>query len=194
MSGLSSTDVLGNHLRDIYGKFMLIKIFVDGEDDIKEKYRVEADKHNHKVANDISMIDAGFDLYAPKQITLRKNQVNKVDYQICCAAQMHFYNTNTMEKTECNTGFYMYPRSSISKSPFRLANNVGIIDAGYRGHLMGMFDLAHYAEDERDIQKFERHLQICAPGLLPIIVEIVPRMEDLGEQTARGTGGFGSTG
>ena len=34
----------------------------------------------------------------------------------------------------------MYPRSSIYKTPLRLANNTGIIDSGYRGNLMGAFD------------------------------------------------------
>ena len=72
------------------------------------------------------------------------------------------------------------------------ANNVGIIDAGYRGHLMGMFDVIY--ENETIINKFDRHLQICAPGLIPIIVEMVNSKEDLGEKTARGDGGFGSTG
>ena len=86
----------------------------------------------------------------------------------------------------------MYPRSSISKSPLRLANNVGIIDAGYRGHLIGMFDLP--SGNTEHIKKFDRYLQICAPGLVPIIVEVVNQKEDLGEETERGDGGFGSTG
>jgi len=37
-------------------------------------------------------------------------------------------------------------------------------------------------------------MQICAPNLMPIHVTIVEKLEDLGEQTLRGTGGFGSTG
>jgi dUTP pyrophosphatase len=91
-----------------------------------------------------------------------------------------------------NTGFYMYPRSSISKSYLRLANNVGIIDAGYRGHLIGMFDVIYH--DTVTVNKLERHLQICAPNLIPIIVDLVETIEELGENTARGHGGFGSTG
>ena len=86
----------------------------------------------------------------------------------------------------------MYPRSSISKSNLRLANNVGIIDAGYRGHLIGMFDVIY--TDGITIEKFDRNLQICAPGLIPIIAELVTSMDDLGEKTLRGEGGFGSTG
>jgi hypothetical protein len=43
-------------------------------------------------------------------------------------------------------------------------------------------------------KKYERYIQICAPGLAPIIVEIVRTKEELGEETVRGAGGFGSTG
>ena len=100
-----------------------------------------------------------------------------------------------------NTGYYMYPRSSLSKTQLRLANSTGIIDAGYRGHLMGMFDVVNipkneYENKEADYfgRKFDRYLQICAPGLVPIIVQIVNSMEELGEETVRGADGFGSTG
>ena len=93
----------------------------------------------------------------------------------------------------------MYPRSSLSKTQLRLANSVGIIDAGYRGHLMGMFDVVNIdPDDDKDAdyfgKKFDRYLQICAPGLVPIVVEIVNTKEELGEETERGDGGFGSTG
>ncbi len=100
-----------------------------------------------------------------------------------------------------NTGYYMYPRSSLSKTQLRLANSVGIIDAGYRGHLMGMFDVvnvpqSNHENKEADYfgQKYDRYLQICAPGLVPIIVEIVETKDELGTETERGDGGFGSTG
>ena len=33
--------------------------------------------------------------------------------------------------------YFMYPRSSISKTPLRLINSVGIIDKDYRGNVMG---------------------------------------------------------
>jgi len=201
MTEFTTPETLGNHLLSIYGRYMLLKIFVDGEEDLKDKYNEAADIHNQKILLTPEMIDAGFDLYAPNRITFKQDQVNKIDYQICCSAQMVFYNVTTLEKTSYNTGFYMYPRSSISKSQIRLANNVGIIDAGYRGHLMGMFD-SFYVENVDQtktptpiqINKVERHLQICAPGLVPVIVEVAPSKECLGEKTQRGEGGFGSTG
>lgn len=101
-------------------------------------------------------------------------------------------------------GFYLYPRSSISKTRMRLANSVGIIDAGYRGDLIaavdtiGLFgstDIWHiWKETLSPINKYDRYFQVCAPDLSPFLVHIVSNEADLGRPTARGTGGFGSTG
>jgi dUTP pyrophosphatase len=90
--------------------------------------------------------------------------------------------------------FYMYPRSSISKSNFRLANNVGIIDSGYRGNLGAYFDTFSYYSDSYVMEKMSRYIQLCNSRLEPFKVVIVDNVELLGEPTARGTGGFGSTG
>ena len=43
------------------------------------------------------------------------------------------------------------------------------------------------------LDKYVRLVQICAPGLLPILVKIVDTKEELGS-SIRGEGGFGSTG
>ena len=175
------------NLLNIYGRYMHLKIFVDDNDvDLKNIYLTAANLHNNKIANNPGMIDAGFDILTANNQLLFKKCVNKVDFKIICVSTM------VLQNGIYNTGFYMYPRSSISKSPLRLANNIGIIDAGYRGHLMGMFDLVTMQDE--NIEKFDRYLQICAPGLVPIFVEIVDSKEDLGEQTERGEGGFGSTG
>eukprot|EP01068_Selenidium_serpulae_P015262 Selendium_serpulae@DN6192_c0_g1_i8.p1 len=34
-----------------------------------------------------------------------------------------------------NVSFLIFPRSSISKTPLRLSNSIGLIDSGYRGEL-----------------------------------------------------------
>jgi dUTP pyrophosphatase len=184
----SQLQELSINFLDKYNKYMLLKIFIDSHDvELINKYSEAIKDHNTNMfINDINYIDAGFDIFCPEINRFTSTKVNKLDYKIICSAQI-------MKKGRSyNTGFYMYPRSSISKSSLRLANNVGIIDAGYRGHLIGMFDVIY--ENETIINKFDRHLQICAPGLIPIIVEMVNSKEDLGEKTARGDGGFGSTG
>jgi dUTPase len=102
------------------------------------------------------------------------------------------------------SGFYLYPRSSISKTRMRLANSVGIIDAGYRGDIIaavdtiGIFgsnDIWHvWKETLSPIQKYDRYFQLCAPDLSAFLVHIVDTEAELGAPTTRGQGGFGSTG
>jgi dUTPase len=102
------------------------------------------------------------------------------------------------------SGFYLYPRSSISKTRMRLANSVGIIDAGYRGDIIaavdtiGLFgsnDIWHvWKETLSPIKKYDRYFQLCAPDLSPFLVHIVDTEAELGAPTTRGQGGFGSTG
>lgn len=209
-----------NSLLNTYEKVMVLNVFVDSNDEnLKHTYINAANTHNNKVIHLQQHIDAGFDLFAPGNqgeafnhygIEIPffgpgredRNPVNKLDFMVSCSAQM------VTDGGKCfNTGYYMYPRSSLSKTRLRLANSVGIIDSGYRGHLTGMFDVVNidsninnnfnnYHNSEADFwgRKFDRYVQICAPGLVPILVQVVDTMEELGGETARGGGGFGSTG
>lgn len=177
---MSVKDVLRN-----YEKCMYLKIFVDGEDELKEIYFHSAKKHNEKILSNMEHIDAGFDLFAPVAAN-RSVAVLKMDFNISCSAQMYCDTDKSF-----NTGYYMHPRSSLSKTNLRLANSTGIIDSGYRGHIIGMFDVI---DGDCNVSQYERLVQICAPSLVPILVEIVDSKEELGEKTERGDGGFGSTG
>lgn len=177
-----------SQLLNIYGRYMVLKIFLDTNDTIlKNKYIDAANSHNSDLVNNPTMIDAGFDLFNPEFYTALSS-LNKIDFKVICSAVMVLDSGKIY-----NTGYYMYPRSSLSKTKLRLANSTGIIDAGYRGHLMGMFDLIG-TDLLYSVQQHDRLLQICAPGLVPIIVEVVNSVKELGEQTKRGDGGFGSTG
>jgi dUTP pyrophosphatase len=163
-----------------YDKVMRLRIFVSNNDDeLKQRYQNAAALHNSNVLNN-DFLDAGFDLFVPVSHEINNNNNNitllKVNHQVQCCAQM-YTDTNKV----FNTGYYMDPRSSISKTSYRLANSRGIIDSGYRGNLIGMFDVinpnkSHDAPTE--IQKFDRLLQICAPGLVPIYVEIVNSLSE----------------
>lgn len=182
-----------------YDKVLTLKIFVSNNDnELKGLYHDITKKHNEKAFNNISHIDAGFDLYLPNTMTFHGpnegdlNPVNKVDFGICCSAQII-----TDSNKIYNSGYYLHPRSSLSKTQLRLANSTGIVDAGYRGNIIGMFDVVNTRPHEVAVyfgKKHDRYLQICAPGLIPILVEIVNSKEELGEDTERGDGGFGSTG
>ena len=84
--------------------------------------------------------------------------------------------------------YYLYPRSSIAKTPLRLANSVGIIDSGYTGHLKAMVD----CWDNFEIKKGMRLFQLCAPDLKPFDKIVI--VHSLSKETNRGDKGFGSTG
>lgn len=87
--------------------------------------------------------------------------------------------------------YYLYARSSISKTPLRMANNVGIIDSGYRGQLIGMVDCIYPIQSPLELTIGTRLFQICSPNLEKITAVY---LVDTLENTVRGAGGFGSTG
>ena len=73
-----------------------------------------------------------------------------------------------------------------------LANGTGIIDSGYRGPIIGAFRNISNQQERYVVEQNARLLQLCAPDLRPIVVELVN--ESFFETTERGEGGFGSTG
>ena len=171
-----------------YHNIMYLKIFVDDPDyELKIIYQEAATNHNNKIENNSQFIDAGFDLYLPTNynkttesydntlVFQNDGTVKNVDFKIKCSAKMY-----SSPDREYNTGYYMFPRSSISKGRLRLANSVGIIDAGYRENLVSMFDLTPNPMDDYIVNKYDKLIQICAPSLVPIIVEIVDTIDDLG--------------
>jgi dUTP pyrophosphatase len=91
----------------------------------------------------------------------------------------------------------LLPRSSLSFTPFRLANSIGLIDSGFRGELRAMVDInltkAINQNDVYTIHNGTRLFQICQHNFLPWtrveIVDVLPAAAD-----NRGSEGFGSTG
>jgi len=92
------------------------------------------------------------------------------------------------------------PRSSIYKTPFRLANSIGLIDAGYRGEAQMKVDIIHAPEHQMNdtnvnmfMDRGNRLFQVVQHNFLPwkrilLVNELPPANDD------RGVGGFGSTG
>ena len=124
--------------------------------------------------------DAGLDLYCPGDLTILPNETTKIDLKIQCEG--------VCDNDGKNVCYYLYPRSSISKTPLRLANSVGIIDAGYRGNIMAVVD--NISAESYQIQKGQRLFQICGRFLEPINLTLVDTLSE----SERGNGGFGSTG
>ena len=161
-------------------------MYIDTPDsELIERYNDKADEHNINVETN-KYPDSGFDLFLPDETMFISYQSNFVNFCVKTSMVKH------ENGQDIPTGFYMYPRSSISKTKVRLANCMGIIDSGYRGCLGGYFDVVHTQTNET-IQRFHRLVQICSPTLEPFNVVIVDNPDMLGV-TSRGTGGFGSTG
>lgn len=122
--------------------------------------------------------DAGMDLYCPHQLIIEPNETLLIKMGIACE----------MTDEYLPVSFMLAPRSSISKTPLRMSNSIGIIDSGYRGEIMASVD--NISNEDYMITPGQRLFQIVHPTLYPFNVDVV---EELSE-TERGDGGFGSTG
>jgi dUTP pyrophosphatase len=120
--------------------------------------------------------DSGIDLFTTFVEALPGNMA-KIDFQIQC---------ELLENSK-NIGYLLVPRSSIVKTPYRMANSVGVIDASYRGNIMAFVD----SKDGSIPEIGTRLFQIICGDLKPIDkIEVVSELSP----TERGAGGFGSTG
>jgi dUTP pyrophosphatase len=119
--------------------------------------------------------DSGFDLYLPDDVFFPSETTVFVRFGVSA-------------KTVSGSGFWLLPRSSISKTPLRFANSVGLIDPDYRGSLIAA--VWNPTKEAYHMKKGTRIAQVCLPSLMPFRVEWI---ENLNE-TLRGSGGFGSTG
>jgi dUTPase len=160
-------------------------------------YKEKVEAHNNKV-RESQCADSGFDLLIPFDYSEHENgytdnHISKVTFRAPLSVKC------SMSRFNRPSGYYLYPRSSIVKTPFRLSNSVGIIDSGYRGEIMAVVDNIDSANNDMKVcirkymSRMTRMFQICSPTLEPFLVEIVDSEEHLGS-TERGNGGFGSTG
>jgi dUTP pyrophosphatase len=178
------SELLLKFIRSYTGKqYAVLKVAITNPDtDFVNQYAKHISNHNHSVTYD-KFPNAGFDLLTPENKKIPGNTSESTLVSLGVKCEM----TDNMNAP---TGYYMYPRSSISKTVLMLANHVGIIDSGYRGNLMAAFrnlDSADYT-----IEKNTRLVQITHPSLCPIFVKLVDESEL--SDTTRGEGGFGSTG
>lgn len=99
-----------------------------------------------------------------------------------------FYRTGIRVQPAFGWYFDLVPRSSISKTGYMLANGVGVIDRAYVGEIL--VPLIKIDPSAPDLQLPARLVQIIPRQI--IAAELV-EVDELGG-TARGEGGFGSTG
>ena len=119
--------------------------------------------------------DAGLDLFVIEEQTVEAGKTAWINLGISC---------ETAEKRP----YFLMPRSSISKTPIRLCNSIGLIDAGYRGEIMAAVD--NIKHEDYIINLGQRLFQIVAMDGSPLSFELVDELS----ATGRGAGGFGSTG
>jgi len=133
--------------------------------------------------------DCGFDLPSTELIQLENSDLSEpiktINFKIKCAMKNN--------ETEKYVGYYLYPRSSISKYPLIFCNNVGIIDPGYRGEIKAKVRYMPYdsvKEQYKNINELDKIFQICSPDLSAFEIIIVSSLPE----SLRDDCGFGSTG
>ena len=119
--------------------------------------------------------DAGLDLYVLEDIHFEAGETKAIKMGISC-------------EPEDGMAYYLLPRSSISKTPLRMANSIGLIDGGYRGEIMAVCD--NIKTEGYTVERGQRLFQLVASDSSSIEYELVEALE----MTTRGIGGFGSTG
>lgn len=178
--------------------FYELRIFTSNEN-LKKELKKKAETNNTKVST-TSYPDAGFDLFTPQEYTIPgSTSSNKINLEVKCAMFHHYYSSLSSSTSSSKPqiiaepiSYYLYPRSSTgSKTALRLANSVGIIDSGYRGNIIAVFD--NIGKEAEHITLNSRLVQLCTPTLQPFIVNVLDTVDELGT-TSRGTNGFGSTG
>jgi dUTP pyrophosphatase len=173
-----------------FSKFAILRMYVkSSNEELVELYQQHVENHN-KAVLDCHFPNSGFDVFVPHNTVFTEPCKTKmINMEIKC--EMVYCESKHSMGDYC--AYYMFPRSSLSKTPLVLANHTGIIDSGYRGELIGAFKWFKYDEEESYVvEKHTRLLQICHPSLCPIFVKMVS--EDEITTTTRGEDGFGSTG
>ncbi len=81
----------------------------------------------------------------------------------------------------------LFPRSSVCKTGLRLTNSVGVIDSDYRGGITAVFDYNKSGEQYKVGDRFAQLMIVAAPYVVFHEAKTLSK-------TARGEGGYGSTG
>jgi dUTP pyrophosphatase len=173
------------NINSAHKTYAILRLCIVGNNtELKQMYKNAVDTHNTQLSEE-SHYNAGFDLITPSEYILYETKISHL-INLGVKAEMKMVGGNYGEYT----GYYLYPRSSISKTPLMMANHVGIIDSGYRGNILAA---VRTIQEAYVVNSGTRLFQICHPNLMPMYVELVDDESQLSEST-RGVGGFGSTG
>jgi dUTP pyrophosphatase len=154
-------------------------------DRFAESYHTFADLYN---GVPLAIRNSGFDLFCDITDVSALGENAVLVGQGCRAVAI---DTETGE----GRAFWLAPRSSIGRTPWRLANSMGLIDAPYRGVIRaGLSNVGLPVRPVFDNSlNGQRLCQLVAADLRPWSqVRVVAELPV--EDTPRGEGGFGSTG
>ncbi|KAK2197356.1 bifunctional dUTPase-like/dUTPase-like superfamily/dUTPase [Babesia duncani] len=135
--------------------------------------------------------DCGLDLFCPSTLVIPPGKMTKVFLQIKIAAYKSLNPTEDPRDPNAQLkpcGWLLFPRSSICKTPLRMANSVGVIDAAFRGELCLALD--NISQEPYTINAGDRLVQAVAFDGEEISFEMVDALDE----TDRGERGIGSTG
>lgn len=155
--------------------------------DLYERYTNAADAYNSSFFGDRN---SGFDLFNEGDLKIEAKALLRFGIEAAAAAP-----TGVSLEVE-TAAFWLCPRSSISKTGLICANSQGLIDKGYRGPIMGAVRNLEWPSAKEFVAAGERLFQLVPGDAQPWNHVLICRSaSDLPRPvTARGAGGFGSTG
>lgn len=121
-------------------------------------------------------IDAGFDVKARTEFVIPPKETAMIPTGVCVEIPVGMVGL-------------LFPRSSISKTPLRMCNSVGVIDSGFTGEIKVPLQNTHHNLMVH-VNQYDKIAQLVIVPLVDVSIEIVDELEE----SERGDGGFGSTG
>lgn len=167
-SGISLEDftsILGDNFYDKFGPREMVNVDIQL---LSDSARIPTYAHE---------TDACADLYANETVTIEPGQTALIGTGIALAIP---------------TGYvvHIYPRSSIgAKTPLRLSNSVGVIDAGYRDEIKLIY--TNTGSEPYTVNSGDRVAQMSIDAAPMARFHRVPDVKEIGEDRE---GGIGSTG
>ena len=130
-------------------KYYELRIYIDSaivDKDTREKY-INYISHKQKQfelykLNENLDFNSQFDIFVPKINNIFSGAISiKINHGIKCAMFIIDKNNQNNQKHPKPTPFYLYPNFNTgSETSLRLSNSVGIINSGYNGYIIGLFD------------------------------------------------------
>ena len=143
------------------------------------KLKVKKLRENAVIPSRATAGSAGCDLFAciDSDIVIKKGEIVKIPTGIA------------VQPDSDGVALLIYARSGLaSKFGITLANCVGVVDSDYRGEII--VPLINLGNADFTVEKGSRIAQLV---LTPVILPEIDEVSELSD-TARGEGGFGSTG